>query len=179
MVINMKRIYKFSLVALLFLSACTTTNLKPSNPVQVAQESPTTVSSHPIHSMEVAKQLNDCIVRSNQSADAILVDSQIIVVTRNNPHAGILFTSSDKLSDQQAKALTNYLAESNKCRPIATEGLSEPMLKVYYNFFNKLDQVYADLIARKITIGVANQERQLLIQDARLKRLAIQSKQSE
>ena len=35
---------------------------------------------------------------------------------------------------------------------------------------------YADLIARKITIGVANQERQLLIFDARMKRMAIKFK---
>jgi hypothetical protein len=30
---------------------------------------------------------------------------------------------------------------------------------VYEDFFKKIDGVYADLIAKKITIGVANQER--------------------
>jgi len=47
---------------------------------------------------------------------------------------------------------------------------------VYEEFFKKIDGLYADLISKKITIGVANQERQLLIQDARMKRLDIQSK---
>ena len=132
----------------------------------------------PVHSPDVAKRLNDCIVKTNQSADALLVDSQIISVTRNNPHAKALFSSPDKLTDLQAKALANYLVEANSCRPIALEGLSPEMTSLYMEFFKKIDDLYADLIARKITIGVANQERQLLIQDAHMRRLAIQSKKS-
>ena len=132
----------------------------------------------PIQSATVAKRLNDCIVRTNQSADALLVDAQIIAVTRNNPHAKALFSSPDKLTDQQAAALTNYLAEANSCRPIALEGLSPQKKVVYEDFFKKIDGVYADLIARKITIGVANQERQLLMQDAHMKKLALQSKKN-
>ena len=132
----------------------------------------------PDHSGSVAKRLNDCIIRGNQSADALLVDSQVIAVTRNNPHAKALFSSADKLTDEQAKALTNYLAEANSCRPIALEGLSPEKKAVYEDFFKKIDGVYADLIARKITIGVANQERQLLIQDAYMKKLTLQSKKN-
>ena len=107
-----------------------------------------------------------------------MVDSQIIAVTRNNPHAKALFSSPDKLTDQQARALANYLVEANSCRPIALEGLSPEMTALYQEFFKKIDGVYADLISKKITIGVANQERQLLIQDAHMKRLAIQSKKN-
>jgi hypothetical protein len=68
------------------------------------------------------------------------------------------------------------LAEANTCRPIALEGVNPEMTAVYQDFFKQIDGLYADLIARKITIGVANQERQLLIQDAHLKRMAIQAK---
>ena len=158
-----------------FLSGCAT-NVAPNNPVQVAKVPSPMTAPAPDHSGSVAKRLNDCIIRSNQSADAMLVDSQIIAVTRNNPHAKALFSSPDKLTDQQAKALTSYLAEANSCRPIALEGLSPEKKAVYEDFFKKIDSVYADLIAKKITIGVANQERQLLIQDSRLKKLALQSK---
>ena len=165
----MKKLYIFSCVGAMMLSACAS-NPTANNPVQVTK-APT-----PIHSESVSKRLNACIVRSNQSADALLVDSQIIAVTRNNPHAKSLFSSSDKLTDQQAQALTNYLAEANACRPIALEGVNPEMTAVYQDFFKRIDAVYADLIARKITIGVANQERQLLIQDAHLKRVAIQTK---
>jgi hypothetical protein len=165
----MKKLYIFSCVGVMMLSACAS-NPTANNPVQVAK-APT-----PIHSESVAKRLNACIVRSNQSADALLVDSQIIAVTRNNPHAKSLFSSPDKLTDQQAQALANYLAEANACRPIALEGVNPEMTAVYQDFFKHIDAVYADLIARKITIGVANQERQLLIQDAHLKRVAIQTK---
>ena len=165
----MKNLYILSCVGVMLLGACAS-NLPANNPTQIAK------APMPIHSESVSKRLNACIVHSNQSADALLVDSQIIAVTRNNPHAKSLFSSPDKLTDQQAQALTNYLSEANACRPIALEGVSPEMTTVYQDFFRRIDAVYADLIARKITIGVANQERQLLIQDAHLKRLAIQTK---
>ena len=173
----MKNIFKLSLIGIVLLSGCAT-NVAPSNPVQVAKAPSPMTAMAPDHSGAVAKRLNDCIIRGNQSADALLVDAQIIAVTRNNPHAKALFSSSDKLTDQQAKALTNYLSDANSCRPIALEGLSPEKIVVYEDFFKKIDSVYADLIARKITIGVANQERQLLIQDAHMKKLALQTKKS-
>ena len=173
----MKNIFKFGLLGLAVLSGCAS-NVAPNNPVQVAKSPSPMTAPAPDHSGAVAKRLNDCIIRSNQSADALLVDSQIIAVTRNNPHAKALFSSPDKLTDQQAKALTSYLAEANSCRPIALEGLSPEKKAVYEDFFKKIDGVYADLINKKITIGVANQERQLLIQDAHMKKLAAQSKKN-
>jgi hypothetical protein len=175
----MKNIYKFGLLGMVVFSGCAT-NVAPNNPVQVAKSpAPMTAPAPaPVHSANVAKRLNDCIVKSNQSADALLVDSQIISVTRNNPHAKALFSSPDKLTDQQAKALANYLVDANFCRPIALEGLSPEMTSLYQEFFKKIDGVYADLISKKITVGVANQERQLLIQDAHMKRLALQSKKN-
>ena len=173
----MKNIFKLSLIGVVFLGGCAA-NVAPNNPVQVAKAPSPMTAMAPDHSGSVAKRLNDCIMRSNQSADALLVDAQIIAVTRNNSHAKALFSSADKLTDQQAKSLTSYLSEANSCRPIALEGLSPEKKVVYEDFFKKIDGVYADLIARKITIGVANQERQMLIQDAHMKKLALQSKKN-
>ena len=82
----MKNIFKISLIGIAFLSGCAT-NFAPNNPVQVAKAPAPMTAIAPVHTGAVAKRLNDCIVNSNQSADALLVDSQIIVVTRNNPHA--------------------------------------------------------------------------------------------
>lgn len=173
----MKNIFKLSLIGITFLGGCAT-SVTPNNPVQIVKAPSPMTAMAPDHSGSVAKRLNDCIIRGNQSADALLVDAQIIAVTRNNPHAKALFSSADKLTDEQAKALTNYLAEANSCRPIALEGLSPEKKAVYEDFFKKIDGVYMDLMARKITIGVANQERQLLIQDAHMKKLALQSKKN-
>jgi hypothetical protein len=173
----MKNIFKLSLIGIALLSGCAT-NTTSNNSAQATKAPAPMTAIAPVQSGAVARRLNDCIVRTNQSADALLVDSQIIAVTRNNPHAKALFNSADKLTDQQATALTNYLAEANTCRPVAIEGLSPELTLIYQEFFKKIDGVYADLIARKITIGVANQERQLLIQDARMKRLAVQTKKS-
>jgi hypothetical protein len=173
----MKNIFKLSLMGIVFLGGCAT-NVTPNSPAQASKAPAPMTASVPVHSAGVAKRLNDCIVKSNQSADALLVDSQIIAVTRNNPHSKALFNSADKLTDQQAKALANYLVEANTCRPIALEGLSPEMTSLYLEFFKTIDGVYADLISRKVTIGVANQERQLLIQDAHMKRLLLQSKKN-
>ena len=173
----MKNIYKLGVMGAILLGGCST-NMTPTNPIQVVQNPKVATPDAPIHTAAVAKRLNDCIVRTNQSAEALLVDSQIIVVTRNNQHAKALFSSPDKLNDEQAHALTKYLEEANTCRPVAIEGLNPEVIQIYQEFFKKLDGVYADLISRKITIGVANQERQLLIQDARMKRMATQGKKS-
>lgn len=173
----MKTIFKLSLIGIALLSGCAT-NVAPNNSVQVAKVPSPMTAPAPDHSGAVAKRLNDCIIRSNQSADALLVDSQIIAVTRNNPHAKALFSSPDKLTDQQAVALASYLSEANSCRPIALEGLSPDKKAIYEDFFKKIDGVYADLIARKINIGVANQERQLLLHDVYIKNLALQSKKN-
>ena len=173
----MKNTFKLTLIGVIFLGGCAS-SVAPNNPVIENKSSTRASSTSSVHSPGVAKRLNDCIVRSNQSADALLVDSEIIVVTRNNPHSKALFSSPDKLTDQQAKALASYVSEANTCRPIALEGLSPEMTTVYQDFFKKIDGVYADLIARKITIGVANQERQLLIQDALMKRQTLQSKKN-
>lgn len=173
----MKNIFKLSLMGIIFLSGCAI-NIASNNSVQVDKVSSPMAPPAPDHTGSVVRRLNDCIIRSNQSADALLVDSQIIAVSRNNSHAKALFNSADKLTDEQAKALTNYLAEANSCRPIALEGLSPEKKAIYEDFFKKIDGVYADLIARKIAIGVANQERQLLIQDAHMKKLALQSKKN-
>ena len=175
----MKNIFKFDLLGIVVLSGCST--IATPNKLSQLTKAPSPMTAPapvPVHSSSVAKRLNNCIDKSNQSADALLVDNQIIAVTRNNAHAKALFNSLDKLTDQQAKALTNYLVEANVCRPIALEGLSPEMTLVYEEFFKKIDRVYTDLISRKITIGVANQERQLLIQDAHMKRLAIQTKKN-
>ena len=173
----MKNIFILSFLGIALLNGCAT-YLVPNNSVQVAKAPPSLMAPASDHSVSVAKRLNDCIIRSNQSADALLVDSQIIAVTRNNPHAKALFSSPDKLTDQQAVALASYLSEANSCRPIALEGLSPDKKAIYEDFFKKIDGVYADLIARKINIGVANQERQLLLQDVYIKKLALQSKKN-
>lgn len=173
----MKNIYKFGLIGLGLLGGCATSTTPGHSSATTAPTKPTLpiTAIAPVHSGAIAKRLNDCIIKSNQSADALLVDSQIIAVTRNNPHAKALLNSSDKLTDTQVIALKNYLMEANACRSIALEGVSPKMNSIYEEFFTKIDGVYADLMAKKITIGVANQERQLLIQDVYIKRKEMMS----
>ena len=67
--------------------------------------------------------------------------------------------SPDKLTDQQARALANYLVEANSCRPIALEGLSPEMTSVYQEFFKAPNYpvrttVGSDLIAILVEIDL-------------------------
>jgi len=54
-----------------------------------------------------------------------------------------------------------------KCRSISNELPLPALVEVYTNFYTKIDGVYADLLDKRITIGVANQERAMRIQYAR------------
>jgi hypothetical protein len=54
-----------------------------------------------------------------------------------------------------------------KCRAIASELPSPALVAVYSNFYVNIDAVYKDLIDKRITIGVANQERAMRIHYAK------------
>ena len=75
----MKKLYILSCVGALLLNACA------NNPV-VKQSAQASMSPTPIHSESVAKRLNDCIIRSNQSADALLVDRDRKSTRLNSSH---------------------------------------------------------------------------------------------
>ena len=115
----------------------------------------------------VQGKINACVAEINKSEDAKFIDAQVIAITPNNPHAKDLLNSTEKINATQAKVLANFIATTHQCRLIANELPDAALVAVYSDFYTKIDAVYADLLAKKITIGVANQERALLIQDAR------------
>ena len=56
------------------------------------------------------------------------------------------------------------------CKPPETAGAPPPLFATQisrYNFYTNIDAVYKDLLDKRITIGVANQERQMRIQYAK------------
>ena len=76
--------------------------------------------------------------------------------------------SNEKLTDDQVRALVAFKKDSQTCRQISNQLTDVNLRKTYKNLFAKLDRVYEDLIYKKITIGVANQKRVLLVDDFRM-----------
>ena len=154
----MKNIHH-SIALLVILSSGCATNAapinKPGNDVSIAKVN------------EVQKKIASCVAEVNQSDNAKYVDEHILVLTEKSPNAKELFNSSDKITSDQATVLIRFKESTLKCRDIASELPSPALVTVYTNFYTNIDAVYKDLIDRRITIGVANQERQMRIQYAK------------
>ena len=117
---------------------------------------------------KVLNRLKECVNSLNSGPSAELVDGQILALNQLNPNAKALFSSNKKLTDEQVGALAVFKRDTQKCRQITNQLTNLQLRKTYQNLFSKLDRVYEDLIYKKITIGVANQERVLLVDDFRM-----------
>ncbi len=154
----MKNIYRGIALLVVLLSGCATNVVpinKPGNDVSIAKVN------------EVQKKIASCVAEVNQSDDAKYVDEHILVLTEKSPNAKELFNSSDKIASDQAAVLKRFKESTLKCRAIANELPSPALVAVYTNFYINIDAVYKDLIDKRITIGVANQERSMRIQYAK------------
>ncbi|OZA78357.1 hypothetical protein [Polynucleobacter sp. 39-46-10] len=154
----MKNIYRGIAMLFILLSGCTTAPSpinKSGNDVSIAKVN------------EVQKKIATCIAEVNQSDDAKYVDEHILVLTENSKNAKALFGSSDKIASDQAAVLKRFKESTLKCRAIASELPSPELVAVYTNFYINIDSVYKDLIDKRITIGVANQERSMRIHYAK------------
>ena len=115
----------------------------------------------------VQKKLNDCIAKVNETDDAKFINAHVLSLAPNNPNAKDLFKSTEKLSPEQAAVLARFKESTTACRSISQEFPNPALVDIYANFYKQIDAVYADLLAKRITIGVANQERAMRIQYAR------------
>lgn len=112
---------------------------------------------------DLQNEIAQCIKQVNDGQTAKAVDGTILVLNTTNPNAKFLYSSPNKLTGDEAALLTKFKRETQKCRQISRGITNSALRKVYQNYFFKIDRVYDDLIYKKITIGVANQERSLLM----------------
>lgn len=115
----------------------------------------------------VIRELQVCINEVNNGPVGKAVDGQILALNYDNPNAKALFNSDEKLSDDQVKAMQPFKIATQKCRQISNQITNPGLKKLYQQNFAKLDRVYEDLMFKRVTIGIANQERALLISDFR------------
>jgi len=109
----------------------------------------------------VQKKMSACVADVNKTNEAKYVDANIIVISANSPNAKQLMNSPDMINDEQALALKKFKEATMQCRVLAKELPKPDMVAVYEYYYSKIDDVYNDLVNKRITIGVANQERQM------------------
>ncbi|QWC96403.1 hypothetical protein G6733_06710 [Polynucleobacter paneuropaeus] len=151
----MKNFFRVVCLSTLVLAGCannkpTSTELTPENKAEIQEQVKT-----------VQKKMSACIAGVNKTDDTKYVDANIIVISTNNPNANKLFNSADFISDEQAVELKKFKEATMQCRPIAKELPKPELVAVYEYYYSKVDDVYNDLVNKRITIGVANQERQM------------------
>jgi hypothetical protein len=156
----------------IILFGCTT---PPDNKASNQMQSPAPVEARSAQNTQkveaneaIQKKLNTCITQASATEQAKLIDGEVIAINPSSPNAKALYNSSDKLTDKQAETLKAYKWATQKCSQISNQFKDIALRKIYQDYFSKIDVVYADLMAKKITIGVANQERSLLMSDARM-----------
>ena len=150
-----KNIFRVACLFALFLTACASNKL--GNTASTAE------SNNEIQKQVelVQKKMSACIADINKTDDEKYVNDNIIVISANNPNAKKLMSSTDFINDEQIAALTRFKDATLQCRPIAKELPKPEMIAVYEYYYSKVDDVYSDLVNKRITIGVANQERQM------------------
>lgn len=161
----MKLIYTSLCCLFLLIAGCA--NQSPS--ASVNGSSPKPVSGAELQKQVdlVQKKMKACIFRVNQTEEAKYVDLHILAVTSRSPNTAALFNSHEKIGPEQVDALIRFKEATMPCRAIAQDLPNPDLVKVYTDFYLKIDAVYSDLIDQRITIGVANEERAMRIRYAR------------
>lgn len=162
----MKKLLLISTIVLGFLAGCTSNDVPTSQSnVAIVQSKPSANSSKTAPGVrdDIQNEIAQCIQAVNEGKTAKSVDGTIFALDPTNPNSKFLYSSPNKLSTDEAVLLAKFKRETQKCRQIAKKIQNPALRKVYQNYFTKIDRVYDDLIYKKITIGVANQERSLLM----------------
>lgn len=164
----MKKILLISSIALVLLGGCASnqhvsTQSNVANIQSKPSISPSKSASAPKPKDDIQNQIAQCIQAVNEGKTAQSIDGTIFALDSANPSSKFLYSSPNKLTTDETVLLSKFKRETQKCRQIAMKIQNPSLRKVYQNYFTKIDRVYDDLIYKKITIGVANQERSLLM----------------
>lgn len=166
--VKMKKLLTICSIALTFLAGCAS-NEGPSVQSNVAASqskssvAPSKRTPAQIPRDDIQNEIAQCVQAVNEGKTAQAVNGSIFALNPADPSSKFLYSSPNKLTADEAVLLAKFKRETQKCRQIAKKVQNPALRKVYQNYFTKIDRVYDDLIYKKITIGVANQERSLLM----------------
>ncbi len=166
--VKMKKLLLITAFVLGFLSACSSNEVSTSQSTAAFVQSkpsatPTKSASTPGIGDDIQNEIAKCVQAVNEGKTAKSIDGTIFALDPTNSGSKFLYSSPNKLSADEAVLLAKFKRETQKCQQIARKIQNPALRKAYQNYFTKIDRVYDDLIYKKITIGVANQERSLLM----------------
>lgn len=110
------------------------------------------------------KQCSDSIKATDE---AKLVHKEVLFAGLKDPNAKDLMLSKQRLNSRQSVALQKFMIEQKNCRSIRLNALDKiPYLpSVWIDFYKKSDDLEAQLLNKKITIGEANQQWMTILQE--------------
>ena len=127
--------------------------------------------------LELANKVQQQILQCSHKADLIdqqIVDREIIFLRFNNENMNRLLQSKAVLNNGQVKVLNTFRLAVNRCRSLSSQFPLPSMVEIYQKYYQQVDQIYDDLLEKKITIGEANQKKIKLLEEAFIKWHAIE-----
>ncbi len=121
-----------------------------------------------VEAVKVANQKTKQCSDSIQATDeAKLVHKEVLFAGQKDPNAKELMLSKQRLNSKQSAALQKFMIEQKSCRSIRLNALDKtPYLpSVWIDFYKKSDDLGAQLLNKKITIGEANQQWMTILQE--------------
>lgn len=99
-----------------------------------------------------------CLTQLRSIPAAQIVNNEIIFYPADNPNKIALLTSTVKITNQQSKALTEYMDANEKCRKeyLANFAAIPQITAAIQRNYNANDIIFSKLLAKEITIGEAN-----------------------
>lgn len=105
------------------------------------------------------KESQECRTTISSTADAILVNKEILINNPNDANRFTLATNPNKLTPSQKGIFKNHLNDIQKCRNRSSElmnGMPQEWVEVMINYWQNIDDVYIKLLTDEYTIGIAN-----------------------
>ena len=127
--------------------------------------------------LELANKVQQQILQCSHKADLIdqqIVDREIIFLRFNNENMNRLLQSKAMLNDGQVKVLNTFRSAVNRCRNLSSQFPLPSMVEIYKKYYQQIDQIYDELLEKKITIGEANQKKMKLLEETFIKWHAIE-----
>ena len=127
--------------------------------------------------LELANKVQQQILQCSHKADLIdqqIVDREIIFLRFNNENMNRLLQSKAVLNDGQVKVLNTFRLAVNRCRSLSSQFPLPSMVEIYKKYYQQIDQIYDELLEKKITIGEANQKKMKLLEETFIKWHAIE-----
>ena len=115
------------------------------------------------------QQILLCTQKETDTRDQELIDKEVLFLRIDIKNVEKLVKSTTTLNDEQEKALKNFRNSLLRCRVLSKQFPLPAMVEAYQNYYQQIDQIYDDLLSRKITIGEANQKKLKLLDETQAK----------